>query len=84
MTGDYTQSFEALVFELDGTLIESASELTDVLADARKNPSKPDRLPWEDLLSPVGWDLWRRLLASGKHVSARTMDAAPKPEENIA
>ena len=62
----------------------TASELGDALSGARKNPSKSDPLPWEDILSPVDWDLWRRLLAGGKSVSARTMDAAPNPKEKIA
>ena len=62
----------------------TAPELTDALAGARKNSSKPDPLPWEDVLSPVDWDLWRRLLAGAKPVSVRALNAAPKPEEKIA
>jgi hypothetical protein len=62
----------------------TAPDLTETLAGARKNPSKPDPLPWEDVLSPVDWDLWRRLLAGAKPISVRTMDDDPKPEEKIA
>ncbi|MCH7935538.1 MAG: hypothetical protein IH994_00405 [Proteobacteria bacterium] len=60
----------------------TAPELTDALAEAGKNPSKPDPLPWEDVLSPVDWDLWRKLLAGGKPAAAP--EPAPSPKENIA
>ena len=60
----------------------TASELTDALAGARKNPSKPDPLPWEDVLSPVDWNLWRKLLAGGKPAAAP--EPALSPEEKIA
>jgi hypothetical protein len=38
----------------------------DGLADALALPSKPPVVRWEDVLSPVDWDLWHELLPAGK------------------
>ncbi|MAF94204.1 MAG: hypothetical protein CMM60_00330 [Rhodospirillaceae bacterium] len=58
----------------------TATDLAGALTNAGKNSSEP--LPWEDVLSPVDWDLWRKLLAGGKPVPAP--EPSPRQEESFA
>lgn len=59
----------------------AADGLAGALAEARKPPP----LNWEDVLAPVDWNLWRRLLAAGgAEARAPDPDPTPKKEERIA
>ena len=55
------------------------------LADALSRASRPAPIDWEDVLSPVDWDLWRRLLAAGSALGrANGPDASGVENKKIA
>ncbi|MDA1090938.1 MAG: hypothetical protein O3A85_11595, partial [Proteobacteria bacterium] len=57
------------------------------LAKALSGISKPPALIWEDVLSPVDWPLWKRLLSTGSIATAAdetATDAARQSNERTA
>ena len=51
------------------------------LARALKAVEKPEELNWEDVLSPVDWDLWRGLLAGSPAASEETPGPSTQREK---